>query len=482
MALPALAEPVVLRSPDGGVSVEGELTDFDGQFYRLDTVFGPLTVDAAGVECLGEGCPDTADMAVTLMIGGPEGIVDRLMPELIKTFAENEGLALSSVISAEGHQRFDLSRDGAADAPVAHFLLGEGEAGTGPRVRMTISREPPGAQAGSRRADILALDALVPVVSAEASATMVSRCDLARALSGRITTWAPLTGEDMAVALHLGPVDSGAMREAERQLLAPFGWRLSGDAERHDAPDVLVDAVAGDAYALGITTLSELGATVPLVLTGPCGYPTVASPITLKTEDYPLTKPIYMTAPVLDAPGLAGNFLRFLRSPDAQPVIAFAGFVDQRIARIPFAVQGGRLSNAILASSDEAALVELQRMMEALGTGARLSVTYRFEPGSSRLDAASRSNIGLLADAIARGEFEGEEMVFVGFSDGQGDADVNLRLSRSRAEGILDEVARAAGLPAEAFAVEGFGEAMPIACDEVEWGRSLNRRVEVWVR
>jgi phosphate transport system substrate-binding protein len=27
----------------------------------------------------------------------------------------------------------------------------------------------------------------------------------------------------------------------------------------------------------------------------------------------------------------------------------------------------------------------------------------------------------------------------------------------------------------------GFGEALPMGCDETEWGRRMNRRVELWV-
>jgi phosphate transport system substrate-binding protein len=33
-----------------------------------------------------------------------------------------------------------------------------------------------------------------------------------------------------------------------------------------------------------------------------------------------------------------------------------------------------------------------------------------------------------------------------------------------------------------ALAADGFGEALPIACDETPIGRELNRRVELWVR
>ena len=33
-----------------------------------------------------------------------------------------------------------------------------------------------------------------------------------------------------------------------------------------------------------------------------------------------------------------------------------------------------------------------------------------------------------------------------------------------------------------AIAVESFGEALPIACDDTALGRRVNRRVEVWLR
>jgi phosphate transport system substrate-binding protein len=28
---------------------------------------------------------------------------------------------------------------------------------------------------------------------------------------------------------------------------------------------------------------------------------------------------------------------------------------------------------------------------------------------------------------------------------------------------------------------EAFGEALPMGCDDTEWGRQMNRRVELWV-
>ena len=37
------------------------------------------------------------------------------------------------------------------------------------------------------------------------------------------------------------------------------------------------------------------------------------------------------------------------------------------------------------------------------------------------------------------------------------------------------------GDTAPALETEAFGEALPMACDDSDWGRKVNRRVEVWV-
>ncbi len=50
---------------------------------------------------------------------------------------------------------------------------------------------------------------------------------------------------------------------------------------------------------------------------------------------------------------------------------------------------------------------------------------------------------------------------------------------------MRDAVLAAAKTPGElrvALEVEAFGEALPMACDDSDWGRQVNRRVEVWLR
>ena len=137
----------------------------------------------------------------------------------------------------------------------------------------------------------------------------------------------------------------------------------------------------------------------------------------------------------------------------------------------------------LLEADTTGSVVSLQDgLIVALIDAERLTLTFRFEDGSSDLDAQSNSNIRRLADAIGRGEFDGRELVFVGFTDGEGPADGNLRLSKRRAASVLRAVRAFAGETSVVLSDDGFGEILPMACDDTAWGRQVNRRVEVWVR
>ena len=57
----AVAQDVTLSSRDGKVELSGTLLGFDGEFYRLETQYGELTVDGSGVSCEGPGCPNLQD-------------------------------------------------------------------------------------------------------------------------------------------------------------------------------------------------------------------------------------------------------------------------------------------------------------------------------------------------------------------------------------------------------------------------------------
>ncbi|MDA3859209.1 MAG: cell envelope biogenesis protein OmpA, partial [Roseovarius sp.] len=87
MVSPLAAQDVILRSYDGDVEISGNLLGFDGEFYRLDTVYGELTVDGSGVACEGPGCPNLENFVAQVVFSGAPTIGKVLMPALIEAFA-----------------------------------------------------------------------------------------------------------------------------------------------------------------------------------------------------------------------------------------------------------------------------------------------------------------------------------------------------------------------------------------------------------
>ena len=242
--------------------------------------------------------------------------------------------------------------------------------------------------------------------------------------------------------------------------------------------------MARDPFGLGLTSYSEIGNTKPLILKGTCGFQLRAARRSIKTEDYPLTAPMFLYVPARRLPRLAREFLSYTHSPPAQIVIRRAGFVDQAPEEIPVDLQGDRLSNAVRVADGIEGLAMLQDMAKTLAPMRRSTVTFRFETGSARLDAQSRSNVLTLARAMEAGIYDGRHLMFVGFSDGDGPAKANLTIAERRAKAVraaVEAAAETADLDRIKITVEAFGEALPMACDDSAWGRQVNRRVEVWV-
>ena len=326
---------------------------------------------------------------------------------------------------------------------------------------------------------------MIPVVAANNPVNAVSLSDLARILSGRLSNWRELGGPDAPVVLHLRNAESGLSQGIEDRLLRPSGLELDGEIIRHAGNAALAEAVAGDPFGIGLASYSEIGNTKPLYITGSCGFQLRGRRAEIKTEDYPLTAPMFLYIPARRLPKLARDFLVYAHGSSAQITIREAGFIDQAPEEVALDLQGDRLANAIAVAEGTEGLSALQDMVATLGPMRRLTTTFRFETGSTKLDAQSRSNVLALARALEAGGPDGRELVFVGFSDGVGPAAANLDIARRRAEAVrsaVEAAAETADLDRVQISAHAFGEALPMACDDSAWGRRVNRRVEVWVR
>ncbi len=468
---------VTLATPDGGLSVEGRLISFDGEFFRVETEFGQVTLDAGNVVCAGQGCPDPDAMVARIAITGPPVLLRELVAPLMSGFAQRQGLVFEDTFLSDDHFQWSLKDRRSARVIAEIEALGPDQsAAMELPVELKVSRQEARAPWQS---DVIALDALVAIVAPDNPIASIDTELLRRILTGQ--TVDPAKYEATPGQIHLPAPRLGLLQGLSR--LGSLTSRSPQSAIAHGDLDALADDVASDPGALGLTLFSRIGNAVPLILSGPCGRGMPAMRSSIKAEDYPLTEHVFLHRLGARQPRVIRDFVAYVRSNEAQSIVRNTGFIDQAIGEITFAEQGERIAHSVLAAGeDDLALSEMRRMLRALATGARLTLTFRFRDGSSELDAQSRSNIRRLADAINDGAFDGQELLFAGFSDGQGERGANLGLSQRRARRVYEAITQIAGDAPVRFAVDAFGEALPMACDGVLWGRRVNRRVEVWAK
>ncbi len=473
----AFAQDAVLTSRDGALTIAGDLVSHDGEVYRLATRYGLLTVDAEGVICDGPACPTLTAPTARLRIAGAADPGLRLIPALLAAFAAARGYHHAAEATEAGLTARitdpatgqTLAEIAFAATPAALAALREGAADLALAVEV-----PPGMNGRA-----LAQEALVPLVAAENRLPRLRSADLARALTGEAGNWAELGGPDMPIVLHgLSP---------DHPLSAAVAVRLGrpvAAAVVHDSPAALAEAVARDPWALALAGLSGAGPARVLPLTDSCDFPLTPSALGIKAGDYPLTATWHLVLPPRRMPLILRDFAEFLATDAAQAAVAAAGLTDRGPERMDLAADGRRLLGAIRNAGEEVSLTELQRLALAMQGTERLSLTFRFEGGSTQVDAVSQANLADLAALLAARAFDGYDLILAGFSDGSGAAAANLALSRSRAEAVRATLARLAPDLAEADlpAVEAYGEAQPIACDSTAAGRHTNRRVELWLR
>lgn len=497
------AQDITLTSRDGSVEITGNFLGFDGEFYRIETIYGELTVDGSGVLCDGPACPNLIDYVAELRLSGAGTMGEVLMPALIEGFALRSGYGARRINVDGDHFTYELTdrqddrvagrfhfRVTTTDEGFADLMANEADIVMSLReVRSQEARLAREAGMGNLRSAgrgrVVALDALVPLVSPDNPVNQITTPDLAQVFAGKIANWQVLGGPDAPISLHLRDRKTGLGQAVSDRLLRPIGSDLAAGAKEHETGAELARIVAADPFAIGLGSASETGNAKSLALSGSCGFALSAVRRTVKTEDYPLTAPMFLYLPARRLPKLGREFMTYLRSAPAQLVMRRAGFTDQSPEEINVNEQGDRFANAILSAGPETGLEQLQEMVAGLRGFKRLTTTFRFEVGSARLDAQSRSNVEQLARALEAGAYDTRDLLFVGFSDGDGAASANHAISKRRAEAVRQAVkaaAETANFDRLVMRVEAYGEALPMACDDSAWGRQVNRRVEVWVK
>ena len=487
-ACSAWAEDVRLTSREGGMTLSGRLLDFDGTYLTIASQHGPVSVIYENVSCEGEDCPIEGAFVPRVRTSAVPEIAEILLPALIQRFATVEGLRARTVAGDDGHLiisledaqstlvRFDI-RPATADESFADLIAFEADFVLSRReitaTEMDMADEARVAEFASvGESFVVGYDALIPIVSPNRRVDALSPADLLAVVDGRVTDWGDLGSEPGPIRLQLSSDQPGMLANA------------ADGAVTHPDFETVVAAVVSDRNAMGIVSFQKTGFAQQIDLVDACGLVALPTQLAIKTGDYPLTVPLYLFRAERALPDRVQEFLDWLSAPQAQLVVRRSGFVDAALLPIPLDAQGQRFVHALQVADTADALGELRDLAESLKGLTRLSMSFRFEPGSTELDAVSRARLLRLVQAIEAGGFAGRKLQFFGFSDGQGNALRNRALSRQRAvtvrQILLDTLSQGAAGTVQ-IETAGFGEALPVGCDDTALGRQLNRRVELWV-
>lgn len=104
--------------------------------------------------------------------------------------------------------------------------------------------------------------------------------------------------------------------------------------------------------------------------------------------------------------------------------------------------------------------------------GDTLALAVRFDTGSAALQDNDRALLDVAAKCIEK-KYEVQ-----GHTDSQGELEMNMELSQERADAVQMYLIEK-GVAADLLSTKAFGPNRPIASNQSEYGRSMNRRIEL---
>jgi phosphate transport system substrate-binding protein len=529
---------VTLKSLSGDITIEGDLVAVEEGKYVLYTAAGLLRVPVDTVYCEG-ACPDvagapqapvnpvataepaapaepaaTAEVAVAepapavdvpadkkFGIHGSRTIGTNLLPNLLKGYAASIGATyemfddnpkerIVRLTAADGSiiAEVDLQTKGSGSAFPA---LAEGKADFGMADRRMKEDDLTKLTAGSltdlrdtQSEVILGLDGIVVLVHPSNPMQNISFEELSRIYSGEVTNWSQLGGPDLPIVLHSFPDGSGDRSIFLSRALDPFGKTELETAVEHEEYAEMRDAVLADPAAIGFLGRAFVGDEVKVLpIREQCGLVSPPTNFRMKTEGYAMSRRLYIYRDPTGVHPVAQALLDFTFSPEGQKIIVESGFVDRELENLVMADMSVDLDHA--KKEPDFNQRAFDRLVEELGNAERLSVAFRFAFSTAALDPLSERAVGEFAAKLQSGNYAGKDILIAGFADSVGSFAQNERLALARAQTVVDVIRDRIGSEAASgvkLTPVSYGELLPYLCNEDEFGRDANRRVEIWVR
>lgn len=432
-------------------------------------------------------------------IHGSRTLGTHLMPNLLQAYATKVGATFEQIPVEQGISVIRLTAaDGTLLAEIDLQLKGSGSAFPGlgeglAQIGMADRRmkdddlEKLGTLGELRDTPneiVLGLDGIVAMVHPSNPLQALSFEELSRVFSGEVTNWRDLGGPDLPINLKTFPDGSGDRSIFTGRALEPFGRSMATNATEFVEYADMREAVANDPTAIGFLGRSFIRDNVKeLSIREQCGLVSSPSNFRMKTEGYAMSRRIYLYRTPGELNPVAQDLLDFAQSPEGQQIIEDTRFVDSEIEKLRLSDMAADIEFA--RSQPDFQPAAMEDMMSELGSADRLSIAFRFAFGKASLDPLSERSVETFAAQLESGAFDGKEVLVVGFADSVGSFEQNNRLALARARSVANlietEISEGAagrlGLKALSY-----GELLPFLCNDDDFGREANRRVEIWVR
>ncbi|TCS42545.1 substrate-binding domain-containing protein [Reinekea marinisedimentorum] len=312
-----------------------------------------------------------------------------------------------------------------------------------------------------RHETVVAIDGLAVVVNPNLPVDELTVPQVGELFSGEIKNWKELGGPDLPVSVHARDDRSGTY-DTFATLVLKRGYRLTGSAKRYESNEVLANTVAMQPGAIGFTAFATVNNAKPVKIKDGNADATLPTESTIATEDYPLSRRLYLYQPV-ENNEYAAEFLKFVKGEVGQNVVAETGFISQNLKKLNMEPIGTLPTGYSFV------------MEQSL----RVTTNFRFKPDSNDLDNKALDDINRLVEFMSQPENQGKKLILVGFSNKQRDEFKARVLSEARVMKVKHELGE---VEIEASAMTGYGEIKPVATNEDIQYALRNQRVEVWLR
>jgi phosphate transport system substrate-binding protein len=308
---------------------------------------------------------------------------------------------------------------------------------------------------------VLALDGIAVIVNPGNSIPSLTKDQLRDIFNGTTQNWSAI-GAPAGVIHVLARDDKSGTFDTFKSLVLG-GTKLTPDAKRIEDSRELSNQVAADQNAIGFIGLPYIlsARAVPVAETGAASL--LPNRLTVGTEDYALSRRLYLYTATQSPNPLVRRFTDFALSPAGQDIVEQNGFV-------PLTIKSESVPLPQTASTKYRSLI---------GKATRLSTNFRFEANSVVLDNRAQRDLDRLVNFVLSTHADASQIILVGFADNKGAPAANLTVSKKRAEAV------AAGLAQRGLRVghvAAFGADLPVADNTSDDGREKNRRVEVYLQ